>query len=419
MESLYGRLYKFRERPRRGPLEPFLTEALADLLNRMPPLEMSELVSKFFLPPAAQDAWQELVKSSSGDGLQWIAHRSIYVGTSVQYPDFILYAGDEPLVIVENKIASGIGTHEEHQSTEDNNRIEDDTPLLGSQAVDTFDQVASYGRWLSAHCKHAWPGAIAFLTHFTLPPAGFGMGDRKAYGVEWQRICRWRDVWAWLTRVSYSSSDSSISTWRALAAELAEFLAEKSMNAESITFYDISAAEIFIKSAARHEYTFKQIRDSLSPQWPGMGWSATTRGHILYESKGGILWDWMYLRSPHSPANRPDWYIAWGIRFPELSDRWKGADPSLPLTNHVFVLLSSDKTPLPPVSSQQVRERLAGSWSVVPDWGIVTGRALYEFSSEASPLGDEVIKWIAAKTGELRSVLPQLVQLTSQQQTTP
>jgi hypothetical protein len=68
-----------------------------------------------------------------------------------------------------------------------------------------------------------------------------------------------------------------------------------------------------------------------------------------------------------------------------------------------------------PVSSQQVREQLAGSWSVVPNDCIVAGRALCEFSGEAETLGDQVIKWIATKAEELKPVLPQLVQLGGQQ----
>ena len=186
------------------------------------------------------------------------------------------------------------------------------------------------------------------------------------------------------------------------------------MNMESITFYDISAAEIFIKSAARFEYTFKQIRESLGPQWPGVKVSQTTRGHIEYNSEGAILWDWMYLRPPHSPVNTVDWFIAWGFRFPELSSWWKDASPALPQTNHAFVFVGSDKPQQLPLSSPQVLERLAGSWSVVPNDCIIAGRPLWEFSAEAETLGDQVIKWIASKAEELKPVLAQLVQLSSQ-----
>ncbi len=84
MSSLYGRLFTYRERPHRSPLEDFLTEALADLLNRMPTSEMVEFVSKFFLPgddplaSAARKAWQELVKTCSSEGWQWATRSSIH-----------------------------------------------------------------------------------------------------------------------------------------------------------------------------------------------------------------------------------------------------------------------------------------------------------------------------------------------------
>jgi hypothetical protein len=89
--------------------------------------------------------------------------------------------------------------------------------------------------------------------------------------------------------------------------------------------------------------------------------------------------------------------------------------PVLPQTNHAFVYVRSEKQPQLPVSSQQVREHLAGSWSVVPNECIVAGRALCEFSGEAETLGDQVTKWIATKAEELKPLLLQLVLLAGQQ----
>ncbi len=226
MVSLYGRLFTFRERPLRTPLEDFLTEALADLLNRMPPVEMREFVSKCFMPPLldAQQAWHELANTLSGDRLQWISRPSINVRSGTRYPDLMLYAGEtRPLLIVENKIGSGIGEHDVSQMDEDN------TEVLANhtsdiQTIETIDQLAIYGSWLSSQCQEPWPGAIAFLTHFTPPPLGFGLGDRSAYGVEWQRVCRWRDIWSWLTRVPRHSIGGGLPAWQVLAAELADFL---------------------------------------------------------------------------------------------------------------------------------------------------------------------------------------------------
>jgi hypothetical protein len=413
MVSLYGRLFTYRERPQRSPLEDYLTEALADLLNRTPTSEMVEFVSKFFLPPltAANETWQELVKTCSSEGLQWRTHTSIYVGKSIRYPDLTLYAGEErPLLIVENKVASGIGSHESSQLEEDDTDQEANTPF--PQPTETIDQLATYGRWLSARCEDPWPGAIVFLTHLTPPPAGFGVGDRNAYGVEWQRVCKWHDVWRWLIQASQAATGNP--AWRALAAELAEFLVEQNMNAESFTFYDMSAAEIFIKSTARFEQTFKQIREALKPQWPNSTFSNVTRGRIEYNGGGGILWDWMHLRRPHSPVDENLWYIAWGIRFPELSDRWKDASPALPKTNHAFVSLGSEGPPYVPVSSPQVRAQLT-AWSVVPDDCIVAGDAVCKFSDNAETLGDQLVKWIVTKTEELKPILPQLVQLAGRQ----
>jgi hypothetical protein len=43
--DIYSRLYKYRDRPSKSPLENFLTEALADLFNRLPmPIQTEFLV---------------------------------------------------------------------------------------------------------------------------------------------------------------------------------------------------------------------------------------------------------------------------------------------------------------------------------------------------------------------------------------
>jgi hypothetical protein len=323
----------------------------------------------------------------------------------------MLYAGEAtPLLIVENKIGSGIGEHETGQTDENGTGLQPDD-ASDAQAVGTIDQLATYGRWLGSQCQGPWPGAIAFLTHFTSPPPGFAMGDRRAYGVEWQRVCHWREIWGWLSRAPRPSIGDDPPAWQVLAAELADFLAEKKMNLEFAAFYDVSAAEVFIKSAARFDYTFRKIRESISRQWPGSVLSPTTRGHIEYNSDAAVLWDWAYLRPPHSPVTWKNWYVAWGIRFPELSGWWKDASPALPKTAHAFVTLGAEAEPRIPVSSREVCEKFGSSWSVVPEDCFIAGHPLCQFPGEAETLGDQMIKWITSKADEVKPVLPQLVQL--------
>jgi hypothetical protein len=169
MVSLYGRLFMFRERPGRSPLEDFLTEALADLLNRMPPFEMTEFVCRFFLPPVAatQQAWLELVRSCSGEPLQWITRPGIHFRTLTLYPDLMLCAGENrPLLIVENKIGGRIGEHDVGQIIEDNAEIKTNN-TLGFQTAEPIDQLASYGQWLSVQCEqHPWPGAVSYPFYY-------------------------------------------------------------------------------------------------------------------------------------------------------------------------------------------------------------------------------------------------------------
>ena len=50
MSNLYCRLFKYRSRERRAPLGDYLSEALVDLMQRMPPSTMLAFVAETFLP---------------------------------------------------------------------------------------------------------------------------------------------------------------------------------------------------------------------------------------------------------------------------------------------------------------------------------------------------------------------------------
>jgi hypothetical protein len=92
------------------------------MVGPVPTLEISEFVGRFFVPPLpdAQRAWRELIGACPGVGLQWITRPSINVRSATRYPDLVLYAGEAtPLLIVENKIGSGIGEHKAEQTGED------------------------------------------------------------------------------------------------------------------------------------------------------------------------------------------------------------------------------------------------------------------------------------------------------------
>src|SRR5438128_1070292 len=100
--SLYGRLFKYRERQARSPLEDFTSEALADILMRMPMKERVTLAGTLFVPPADRSQW---IESASHGDIQIVTQRRL--GTE-GIADIVLEKDHSPLLLVENKVGAAI-----------------------------------------------------------------------------------------------------------------------------------------------------------------------------------------------------------------------------------------------------------------------------------------------------------------------
>ncbi len=384
MPSLYGRLFAYRERRDRRPLEDFLTEALCDLLNRLPRDVMGRFVAELLLPPAATRAWQQVV--DDGGKLLWATQQAIGDYGRLD----LMLAGDEtPLLVVENKVGH----------------------------TGTVGQLAGYGQWLLGRqvAGQTWRGVVVFLTHFTPPPDGFATGDTSTYGVPWQCVCRWPAVWRWLNA---NASAQPGTTWQALAKELADFLRENEMTSETMTQHDLSALEVYLPSAARVSKSFERIwNEAINPTWEKAIWGhdigAVARSWIQYASEGALIWDWGYLRPPHSPYQRNVWHLGWGIAFPEQFLRWSGdAIPPLPKRPYAFFGLFSedDGSPVPP-DPQQQRWGLGDGWSVsaLNPNGLIKGRALCDFDPDPDRLAEQIIAWVKEAGCQLQRAIPAIV----------
>lgn len=383
MPSLYGRLFAYRERRDRRPLEDFLTEALCDLLNRLPRDVMGRFVAKLLLPPAAMRAWQQVV--DDGGKLLWATQQAI---GDYGRLDLMLSGDETPLLVVENKVGH----------------------------TGTVGQLAGYGQWLGRQVAgQTWRGAVVFLTHFTPPPDGFATGDTSTYGVPWQCVCRWPAVWHWLNA---NASAQPGTTWQALAKELADFLRENEMTSETMTQHDLSALEVYLPSAARVRKSFERIWDeAIKPTWNNAIWGhdrgAVARIWIQYASEGALIWDWGYLRAPHSPYAWNIWHLGWGIAFPEqLLTWWDDAIPPLPKRPYAFFGLFSEEDRRPvPSDPQHERWGLGAGWSVSASNrnGLIKGRALCDFDPDPDRLAEQIIDWVKEAGHQLQLAIPAIV----------
>jgi len=299
----------------------------------------------------------------------------------------MLCRDEKPLIVVENKVGATV----------------------------TVKQLSDYGQWLGCQVAgNDWPGALVFLTHFTAPPDSFAAGDTRTYGVPWQHVCRWRDVWQWL---NVNASSQPATPWQAFAKELADFLGEKEMTSETMTQRDLAALEMYLPSATRVNTLFNRIwREAVRPSWTnGLGshdGGNVERSTIWFFSDQAMIQDWGYLRPPaDAPPGCGYWCLAWGITFPGQSiGSSVDAIPPLPKRPYAyFGLFSQPAWPIPS-DPQNRRWGLGDDWSVgESDSSLINARAMCNFDPDSDVLAKQTIDWIKEANAQLRSALPTIV----------
>lgn len=418
-ESLYGRLFRYRERPNSAPLENFLTEALADLLNRMPRAEAMEAVERLFLQSAeSRTAWRAFLAKNLDTEFTWSTQVDLDVGGRPFRPDLALEASGAPVMIVENKITARLAKHRAAiAGGEDGAAHTNDTDSAGNGR----NQLQTYGKGLADLCDSAaeWKGALVFLTYACAPPADFADGNVAAYGVPWQSVTHWPAVWRWLNalraldiRAEERASVATSAPWRTLAVELAEFLEEKCMSAEYMTHFDLAAAHVFVASAERFNATFNAIWQRLKTSIERSRKPIVRKARDENESVFSVRSDWGVIWEARGIKDRPGWWTGWGIRFPELGGQlFEGA--SLPTEAYAFVGISCDDPQLPALDVKH-KHLLPKGWTVVSGTNeLVAARALHEFSAASDRMTSELAEWMSQRIEE---VAPAVIQLCAQGQ---
>jgi len=390
LNGLYDRLFRYRERRRRAPLEDFLSEALADLLQRLPPQVSRDLIPALFLPPAAAKRWAELYGALEVPALRWETQQSTTSGTR-GIADMVLFANDTPVLVVENKIGSSVRAHADWEAEESEAAERTDVEELA-----TANQLATYGRWLAGSRASEWPGALALLTHTTAAPDGFLDPREGLYGVPIRRVVNWHDVCAYLRKLAAGGGTEA---WCVLSAELVGFLVHNGLGADVINMNDLAAAQVFLPSASRFEETFRRVYAGLE----------TIRRDIFirsaynapaYDAERGMIWDFCYFQ-PRITGNRPKWYFGWGIRFPASSDPLRAAAGDLPLQPHLFCEIGDD--------DGDVAEPAQTSGWLWRDGRAFRAKPVHEVSPEPSAFATEFASWVLENLRSAQDLLPQIV----------
>ena len=371
MENLYGRLFKYRTREKRAPLEDYLSEALVDLLKRMPASAVREFIS-LIVNEKSSEAGPLAQLLADEPTLTWTTQRRI------EQPnrgiiDILLEIDGLPAIIIENKISSSLRRH---------------TSDVDGGLVNR-NQLSTYGFWLTGKADKAWGGALVLLTHTTSAPPDFLDPSAAHYGVPHRNIVMWSALARWFGQaVEQRSKPPTPDAWVQLAGDYVAFLKEQEMTTETVSASDLAALQLHLPTADRLSNTFDrawastaQIRDRIC---------SNRYSKLKYDADGGLVWSWSYTKQPPAP---PSSYLAIGIRFPEQSDWWEGA--ALPRHPHVFLMIGDDNGQLP----VELVSSLPQSWSQI-EQELVAAIPISELDAGVGGLADGFAEWVSAKMAE-------------------
>lgn len=376
MENLYGRLFKYRTREGRAPLEDFLSEALVDLLQRMPAEVVSEMLA-LILGPQSSGALQLAGLLAQKPQLNWTTQRR------VDFPnrgiiDVLLEIDDLPAIVIENKIGSGLRPH---ASETDEGTV-------------TRNQLSTYGTWLASMADKTWGGALVLLTHVTSAPADFLDRTASHYGVPHRSTITWSTLAKWFGQTLSKERNAGMQElWVPLADDFIAFLKEQEMTTETVSAADLAALQVFLPTVDR-------LFSTLDRAWLS---SRAIREEVCtnkkldpeFDGDGGTVWRKSHTKQPPAPRHS---YIGFGIRFPDQSSWWEGA--SLPARPHAFLCVGANSNSFPATAISS----LPASWLRIENQ-LVTSIELHELPADPDDLTDALSEWVSMRSREAVAII--------------
>lgn len=233
--DLFARLFKYRTSDRQRHVENFLTEILRELLNRLVAAQPSvhlAFVRDLLLADCAEKPDRLLTQiEAAGSTLCWESQWPISHNGSPMRPDLVLFDGNRPLLVVEDKVNARLGKA--------NGRSDVDEDNGDNNEREATNQLQSYGRWLR---RKNCAGGLVYLTHAvaTLP-----VFENENYGVKICAIAQWIQVREWLS----SKLKTNNPVVHYLAEQLRAFL--ESEGIRQMEQRDIDLLEKFFRQRAK------------------------------------------------------------------------------------------------------------------------------------------------------------------------
>ncbi len=136
---------------------------------------------------------------------------------------------------------------------------------------------------------------------------------------------------------------------------------------------------------------------------------ARERTTYVVDAQRGALLGHAFLRPPYAPSAEAEWFVAWGLRFPDGGAGWEGADPPLPRGLHAVVALGAEGGPTASPRSA-ASGRLPDGWSVLDGEAAFAAAALplHGLPAEPGAMVEALAAWTLVRLEELREALPGL-----------
>lgn len=361
MVSLYARLFRYRSRPDREPLEDFLSEALADLLGRMMIGDVVDFLDYAFRESGSAPVTAGLL----GSVLEWRTQEIVPGGIM----DIVLFANGKPRLVIENKTWSGFQDH--------------------STGEEEVNQLHTYGRWLMQQCPEGLPCGILLITGTTSSPSDFhGNGT---YAVSARAQITWAGVGRWLSSRVEAAHDN-VSTWSTLARDLVCFIKEKKLSSEIFVASDVSAADLMLPTMDRWKATFDTIWQGGNQVWSNF--LNPRVADLVFNTDAGMIWHWRYSQIPAATKT----YVGLGIRFPEQSNWYRNL--GLPSRPHFIIIIGSDRGNL------ECLGEIPTGWIYDEEDGqFVLARETDKFGDRPDRRVDQLQAWAKVAMNEARSIL--------------
>jgi hypothetical protein len=235
-----------------------------------------------------RDLWRTFAESRPTVEFHWAIQVSV-CHEQRGIADLLLLVDGKEAIVIENKIGAAVREHRK-------SAIASTDLDVASRQMPVADgnQLRTYGNWLALHCQDPlWPGALVLLTHYSEAPADFSGPAYGDYGVPILCVCRWGAIWRWAKKLGAQTAPDHEAAAQSMAAKLcnefAQFLEDENMTADYVTFHDLAALEVYVRSADRLEASFEVMRVAVRQVIGEL--RTREKKDVVYEGEGGLVWD--------------------------------------------------------------------------------------------------------------------------------